>query len=181
MIECRSVSFQNTQKRVIKMKQVLIAFLSLCAYHSFAFDRNQVGQDLQYAVQISAPVYQLHVQNVLNQCANDIAVWIQQAVPSVLGYTDQSASIIGNFRAEIFNLASNDMRAIRYIPSVDADYIQSQCALFQTFGVSITQMCQSIVASSVSYAAESPADYYADASAAYSTPFQVMGFLQPVE
>lgn len=165
------------------MIKVLIVFLSLSAYHhSFAFDRNEVEQALWYAVHIVPPTfYHGQVQTFLNQCANDMAVYIEREVPAIIGFTPDSASIVGNFREEVFKLANDDLSAIRYEPNTDTDYIQQQCGVFQGLGYIVVQTCQNSVANGQS--SDLPAVIDAAESAtevAYGEPVQVEGWIQPM-
>lgn len=120
-----------------------ITLLTFASIQLFALNQQQqrnIFQILSYLY--PTPIYDLQVQRLLIDCANDVVVKVQQEVEALsIGQTTNGANInyLNSINPQqLMNMMdTSDDYVIQHDPIADGEYINYQCNLYETWGYKV--------------------------------------------
>lgn len=127
-----------------RIVSTIIAILAFVSVQLFALNQQQQRDIVQTLAYYSptVPVYDLQVQKILIDCANEVVAKVQQEMEALsIGQTTADPAVISLYSIDsqqlINMLETTADYVIQYEPNADAEYINYQCSVYEAWGYKI--------------------------------------------
>lgn len=128
-----------------RIVSTIIAILAFVSVQLFALNQQQQRDIVQTLAYYSptVPVYDIQVQKILIDCANEVVGKVQQEMEALsIGQTTADPAVISLYSIDsqqLINMleTTGDDYTIQYEPNADAEYINYQCSVYEAWGYKI--------------------------------------------